>query len=147
MLGKPGVIVHGIAMRPGMPAALAVIRNKPIVILPGNPVAVMVGLEVFARPLIFRLLGLKHSEPRPTLEATMGKKISTALGRRTFVRVRVSRKGDKYSAEPVSARGSSLISTMTRSNGFVVVPENKEGLAEGETVTVHMFAEAEGEGY
>jgi molybdopterin molybdotransferase len=143
MLGKPGVIVHGIAMRPGMPAALAAVRSKPIVILPGNPVAVMVGFEVFARTLIFRLLGLKHGEPRPTLEAVMGKKISTALGRRTFVRVRVSRKGDKYSAEPISARGSSLISTMTRSNGFVVVPEYKEGLAEGEIVTVHMFAEVE----
>ncbi len=138
--GKPGVIVHGVAMRPGMPTALAVVHGKPVLILPGNPVAVMVGFEVFARPLIFRLLGLKHEETRPIIRGIMTKKISSALGRRTFVRVRVSRRDDEYSAEPVSARGSSLISTMTRSNGFVIVPENREGLADGETVTVHLFA-------
>lgn len=144
-LGKPGVIVHGIAMRPGMPTALAVVYDKPIIILPGNPVAAMIGFEVFARPLVFRLLGLKYAETRPTLEAVMRKKISATLGRRTFVRVRVSRKNNAYSAKPVSALGSGLISTMTRSNGFVIVPENREGLAEGEIVTVHLFAEVEEE--
>ena len=139
-LGKPGVVVHGVAMRPGMPTALAVVQGKPVLILPGNPVAVMVGFEVFARPLLFRLLGLRYVETRPIIRAVMTKKIASALGRRTFVRVRVTRKDCEYSAEPVSARGSSLISTMTNSNGFVIVPKNREGLAEGETVTVHLFA-------
>jgi molybdopterin molybdotransferase len=139
-LGKPGVIVHGVAMRPGMPTALAVVQGKPVLILPGNPVAVMVGFEVFARPLLFRLLGLRYAETRPIIRAVMTKKIASVLGRRTFVRVRVTQKDCEYFAVPVSARGSSLFSTMTNSNGFVIVPENKEGLAEGETVTVHLFA-------
>ena len=138
-LGGPGVLVHGVAMRPGMPTALAVVDGKPVMIFPGNPVAVMIAFEVFARPLICRMLGLSHEEARPTLQARMRRRITAALGRRTFVRVRVFRKGGEIFAEPVSARGSGLISTMTRSNGYTVVPENREGLEKGEAVLVHLF--------
>jgi molybdopterin molybdotransferase len=138
-IGKPGVIVHGVAMRPAMPTALAVADQKPIIILSGNPVAAMFGFEVFARPLIFRLLGLKHEERRPMVEAKTTRKIASALGRKTFVRVHVFQHNDEFRAEPVSARGSGIISTMTRANGYVVVPENREGLAEGEIVSVCLF--------
>lgn len=137
-IGKPGIIVHGIAMRPAMPTALAVVEGKGIVVLSGNPVAAMVGFEVFARPLICRMLGL-GSELRPMLHAEMKRGIATALGRKNFVRVRVLRQNDRFLAEPVSARGSSIISTMTKANGFVVVPENREGLDKGESVLVHLF--------
>jgi molybdopterin molybdotransferase len=141
--GKPGVIVHGVAMRPGMPTALAVLEDKPIIILPGNPVAAMLGFEVFGRPLLSRLLGLKQTEPRPMLRATITGRIATTLGRKNFVRVRVFQKRDDFFAEPISARGSGLISTMTRANGYAVVPENVEGLEEGDTVSVHMFDDLE----
>jgi molybdopterin molybdotransferase len=137
-IGKPGVVVHGLAMRPGMPTALAVIDGKPIVILPGNPVAAMIGFEVFVRPVICRMLGLEH-EARPFIQAKMIRGIVTALGRRNFVRVHVFRHEDEYLAEPISARGSSIISTMTRANGYVVVPENRDGLEEGEVVLVRLF--------
>jgi len=142
-LGEPGILVHGVAMRPGMPTALAVIGRQPIVILPGNPVAAMLGFEVFCRPLISRMLGLKDTEPRPVLLARMTRKMSTTLGRKNLVRVHVSRKKDEFIADPISARGSSMFSTMTRANGYVVVPENREGIAKGETVTVHMFESPE----
>jgi molybdopterin molybdotransferase len=138
-LGGPGVLVHGVAMRPGMPTALAVVSGKPVMVFPGNPVAAMIAFEVFARPLICRMVGLSDEEARPTLEAKMTRRITASLGRRTFVRVHVSRKDGEIFAEPVSARGSSLISTMTRSNGYTVVPENREGLEEGEAVLVHLF--------
>jgi molybdopterin molybdotransferase len=137
-LGKPGVIVHGIAMRPAMPTALAVVNNKPIIVLSGNPVAAMFGFEVFARPLILKMLGAEH-ESRPVLKAKVTRRISTALGRKTFVRVRVFQRNGEFYAEPVSTRGSGVISTMTRANGYVVVPENREGLEANETVVVHMF--------
>lgn len=137
-LGKPGVIVHGVAMRPAMPTALAVVDGKPVIILSGNPVAAMFGFEVFARPLILKMLGLKD-EPRPLAEAKLTRRISTALGRKTFVRVRVFMRGGQLFAEPISARGSGIISTMVRANGYVVVPENREGLEEGEMVQVHLF--------
>jgi molybdopterin molybdotransferase len=145
-IAKPGVIVHGVAMRPAMPTALAVADGKPILILPGNPVAAMVGFEVFARPLICRLMGMKQAQARPAVQARMTRGIATALGRRSYVRIRVFGHDHELLAEPVSARGSSQISTMTKSNGYVVVPENREGLTEGELVSVQLFDDVEGQG-
>jgi molybdopterin molybdotransferase len=142
-MGKPGVVVHGVAMRPAMPTALAVLEGKPVIILSGNPVAAIIGFEVFARPLICKMLGMKKEEPRPVIKAVMARKVATALGRKTFVRVRVLQKNGEFRAEPVSARGSGAISTMTRGNGFVIVPENREGLSEGELVMVHLFGDVE----
>jgi molybdopterin molybdotransferase len=141
--GKPGVIVHGLALRPAMPTAVAAVNGKPVMILSGNPVAAVIGFEVFARPLICKMLGMKKTEPRPTVNAVMTRKVAAALGRRTFVRVRVTQKNGKFFAEPVSARGSGAISTMTRGNGFVVVPENREGVTEGEVVLVRLFGTVE----
>ena len=142
-LGKPGIVVHGIAMRPGMPTALAVVDGKPVMVFSGNPVASIVGFEVFARPLICRMLGMKKEEPRPTLQAVMTRRVSSTLGRKTFIRVLAFEKSGNFLAEPVSARGSGAISTMTRGNGFVVVPANREGVAEDEIVLVHLFADLE----
>jgi molybdopterin molybdotransferase len=146
-IGKPGILVHGVAMRPGMPTGLAVVGKKPIILLPGNPVAVMLSFEVFGRPLISRMLGLQATESRPVLMARTKRKISTTLGRKNLVRVHVSREKGEFIADPISARGSSLFSTMTRSNGYVIVPENQEGLAEGAMVVVNMFEDLKvGEG-
>ena len=140
-IGKPGILVHGVAMRPGMPTGLAVVGKKPIILLPGNPVAVMLSFEVFGRPLISRMLGLQATESRPVLMARTKRKISTTLGRKNLVRVHVSREKGEFIADPISARGSSLFSTMIRSNGYVIVPENQEGLTEGAMVAVNMFEE------
>jgi molybdopterin molybdotransferase len=142
-LGKPGVIVHGVAMRPGMPTALAVVDGKPVMVLSGNPVASIVGFEVFARPLICRMLGMKKEEPRPTVKAAMTRGVSSTLGRKTFIRVHAFEKNGNFLAEPVSARGSGAISTMTRGNGFAIVPANREGVAEDEIVLVQLFADLE----
>ncbi len=143
-LGKPGVVVHGVAMRPGMPTALAVLKGKPVMVLSGNPVAAIVGFEVFARPLICRMLGMRQEEPRPTTKAILTRRVSSALGRKTFARVRTFVKNGEVFAEPVSTKGSGSISTMTRSNGFVVVPEDREGVAEGEVIPVRLFGFVEG---
>lgn len=137
-IGTPGVVVHGIAMRPGMPTALAVLRGKPVFILSGNPVAAMIGFEVFARPLILRLLGVE-SEPRPVLKAKLTRKVASALGRRVFLRVTVFGRDGEFFAEPVRIKGAGVLSTMTKANGYVVIPENREGLEEGESVIVHLF--------
>jgi len=142
--GKPGIIVHGVAMRPAMPTALAVVDGKPVLILPGNPVASMIGFEVFARPLICKMLGLKQAESRFKLQAKMTKGIATSLGRRNFVRVRVFQQDQEMFADPISARGSSMISTMTHANGYVIVPETREGLEQGESFTVQMFDAVKG---
>lgn len=142
-LGKPGVIVHGVALRPAMPTAVAMLEGKPVLILSGNPVAAVIGFEVFGRPLICKMLGMSQTELRSIVKAVLARRITSALGRKTYVRVRVIMKNNDLFAEPVSAKGSGSISTMTQSNGYVIVPENREGINEGETVIVQMFGSLE----
>ena len=142
-IGTPGVIVHGIAMRPGMPTALAILQGKPVFILSGNPVAAIIGFEVFARPLLLKLLGVEK-EPRPVLKARLTRRTASALGRRVFLRVRVFERNGEFFAEPVRIKGSGVLSTMTKANGYVEIPENREGLEEGESVIVHLFDKVEG---
>jgi molybdopterin molybdotransferase len=115
------------------------VNGKPVLILPGNPVAAIIGFEVFARPLVCRMLGMKQVEPRVGVRAEMVRGVATTLGRRNFVRVRVFKSDDQLLAEPISARGSSMLSTMTKANGYVIVPENREGVTKGEVVSVHLF--------
>jgi molybdopterin molybdotransferase len=141
-IGSPGVIVHGMALRPAMPTGLAVLEGKPILILSGNPVAAIIGFEVFMRPLLIRMLGL-DSEKRPIIHGILTRKASTRLGRKTYLRVRVFQKNTQYFVEPISARGSSIISSMTRANGFVIVPANREGVRKGEFVSVQLFGNVE----
>lgn len=138
-IGKPGVVVHGVALRPAMPTAVAVLEGKPVLILSGNPVAAVIGFEVFGRPLLCKMLGMPKEEPRPIVTARLAKRVTSVLGRKTYVRVHVTQKNGELIAEPVSAKGSGSISTMTMSNGYLIVPENREGVTEGETVTIHMF--------
>lgn len=137
-LGEPGVVVHGIAMRPAMPTALGIIRNKPVIVLSGNPVAAMIGFEVFAKPLIQKMLQIPTPEFY-ALKAKLTRKASGALGRRSFLRVYAYMEGGEFYASPVRVMGSSIISTMSRANGYVVIPEDRGGLEKGEMVTVYLF--------
>jgi len=126
-----------------MPTAVAVLEGKPVLILSGNPVAAVIGFEVFGRPLICKMLGMEKEEPRPVVKAFLARRVTSVLGRKTYVRVCVTLKDGELSAEPVSAKGSGSISTMTQSNGYLIVPENREGVNEGETVLIHMFSSLE----
>ena len=137
-IGTPGVIVHGVAMRPGMPTGLAILQHKPVFVLSGNPVASTVGFEVFARPTLLRLMGIE-SEPRPMLKAKLTQRVASSLGSRVFLRVNTYRKEEEFFAEPVRVKGSGILTTMTKANGYVVIPENREGIEEGESVTIHLF--------
>lgn len=135
---RHSVVVHGIAMRPSMPTALAVVRGKPVIILSGNPVAAMVGFEVFVRPLIQKLFGIRN-DTRVRLNAKLTRRVAGVLGRRVFLRVKVVEKDGEFLAEPIRVRGSGVITTMTKANGYVVISEDREGLRENELVTVHLF--------
>ena len=137
-LGKPGIVVHGVAIRPGMPTALAILDEKPVFVLSGNPVAATVGFEAFARPTLLKLLGI--DEARPAVEAKLTRRVAGVLGRRVFLRVRVFEKDGGFFAEPVRVTGSGVITTMTKANGYVIIPENREGVEEGESVRVHLFS-------
>ena len=106
--------------------------------------AATIGFEVFVRPTILTLLGIKK-EIRPIVKATLTRRVAAALGRRVFLRVRVFERNGSFFAEPVRIKGSGVLTTMTKANGYVIIPENREGLDEGESVNVHLFYNIEGE--
>jgi molybdenum cofactor synthesis domain-containing protein len=145
-LGKPGMLVHGIAMRPSLPTGLAVVNGKPIVSLPGLPVSAMIAFSTFVQPLILRMLGTEQ-DPQPKIRARATKRIVGVPGFRTFIRVLVKEKEGKLFVDPLRAPGSGILTTLTRANGMVVVPENVEGYDEGAEVEVQLFRPVErGEG-
>jgi molybdopterin molybdotransferase len=134
-LGKPGLVVHGIAMRPGSPTALGVVNSKPIIVSPGFPVSSFVAFYTFGRPLILRILTTEG--PITTkLIAKITSNINTFKRFRTFVRVQVVRNNGCYLAEPISSAGASLLSTLTKSNGMIIVDNNSSKLVKGKRVEV-----------
>jgi len=134
-LGTPGMVVHGVAMRPGRPTALASIEGKPVMNLSGYPVAAMIGFYVFGKDLISSMLRTVD-EPEPHVFAKVTRRIPSPPGIRSYVRVNVSRRGLDLIAEPVRSTGSGIISSMVRANGLLVIPEDVEGVDEGEMVEV-----------
>ena len=134
-LGRPGMVVHGVAMRPAMPTGLAIVRGKPVVSLPGFPVSAMIAFRVFVPSLLARLAGT--AEPlQPTLQAVLSERITGVPGHRTFVRVRVKKMGDDYRADPLKLQRSSILSSMVHANGIVTVAESVRAIEAGTKVTV-----------
>lgn len=128
------LIFHGVAIRPGEPTGFGIVNNKPVFVLPGYPVATISAFELLVRPFLYAMHGV--TEERRVIFAVASKKIPSAVGRTDFVRVKVVRTGNEYYVEPVRVSGSGMLSSMTKSDGFVVIAENKEGIAEGEPVAV-----------
>jgi molybdopterin molybdotransferase len=137
-LGKPGIVAHGIAMRPGRPTALASIEGKPVLNLSGYPVAAMIGFRVFGKPLLEKLLRTKD-EPEPIVRARVTRRVASAVGMRNFVRVHVSKEGAGYVAEPVRTTGSGIVSSMIRANGLLVIPEELEGVDQNAQADIVLF--------
>lgn len=137
-LGRPGVLVHGIAMRPGSPTALSIVNKTPIISAPGYPVSAYFAFFTFARPLIMKLLKTSDSHIS-TVDATITKTLQLHQGMRTFLRVKLDKKKQgnvfRYYAEPISATGASLLSTLTKSDGFTIL-DNKSAIKKGEKVHV-----------
>jgi len=133
------VLVHGVAMRPGEPTGFGFIGGRPVFMLPGYPVAAMVGFATFAGPAVQAMQGLEPESPFCRRRAVLGRKIASELGRRDVTRVTLKERGGTLYAEPIRTSGSGIISSMVRADGFVIVPENTEGLEEGTEVEVHLY--------
>ncbi len=134
-LGSPGVIVRGVAMRPGRPTSIGVIEGKPVFMLSGFPVAALAGLDAIVIPVLHRMLGAKE-DPKPAVRVKLTRRVVNAVGYRSYVRVRVFKKGGEVYAEPLRLTGSGILSTLVRGNGLLVLPENLEGYEAGELVDV-----------
>ena len=136
-LGRPGMLVHGIAMRPAMPTGLAVVNRKPIVSLPGVPVSAMVAFKIFVRPLLAKMSG--HPVPvERSIRAVLKERISGAPNLRTFVRVKVEKVQAGFLAWPLKDQRSSLLTSMVDANGIVTIPESVRSIEAGEEVDVRL---------
>lgn len=134
-IGKPGIIVQGVAMKPGSPTGLGLINRKPLVICPGFPVSSFAAFQTFVRPLIFLMLNTR-GPPVPKIVATMSSDVNTKKGVRTLIRIKISKDGNhQYLAIPISVADSRLLSTLTNADGFLTV-DDKTGLTKGEKVEV-----------
>ena len=129
------VFVHGVALKPGHPVALGRVEGVTVVMLPGYPVAAIVNAVQFLRPLV-KHLGRMPSEPLPTREATLTRKIRSEPGVRTFARVELDETDEGLEATPTRASGAGVLSSVALADGWVVVEEPREGVPEGETVAV-----------
>jgi molybdopterin molybdotransferase len=137
-LGAPGILVHGVALRPGKPTILAMAGPKPVFGLPGNPVSCIVTFDLFVAPALARMSG---QTPRPagdTVAARLTRNIASMAGREDHVPVRLERRDGGYLAHPVFGK-SNLIYTLVKSEGLVTVALDKGGLREGELVEVRIL--------
>ena len=137
-LGRPGVLVHGLAHRPGKPTIVALIEEKPAFGLPGNPVSAMIVFRLLVRPTLYALAGCTQVPQPRKVRARLSKNIPSATGREDHVQVRLSHADGELQAEPVFGK-SNLIYTLIRADGVVVVPLDKGGLYAGEEVPVQIY--------
>ncbi len=138
-LGSPGVIVHGVEIKPGKPTILALVAGTPIVGLPGNPVSGMVIFDVFVRDVLRGLAGwVAPREFGQIVRARMDRRIPSAGVREDHIRVALDARPDGTWAVPILGK-SGIITTMTRADGVVVVPTGQESVDRGAEVDVHLF--------
>jgi molybdenum cofactor synthesis domain-containing protein len=137
-LGKPGMLVHGVAMRPAMPTGLASVNGTPIISLPGFPVSAMFAFLVFGRPMIAKLSGMKEV-PESKREAMLAEPIKGWKSFRTFVRVTLKTTAGRLTAVPVESQRSSVIMSIVAADGFVTVPEDTGELPAGQIVEVTLL--------
>ena len=138
-LGKPGLIVCGIAVKPGKPTTIALIGKKPVFSLPGHPTSALLMFHLLARPVI-QLLSGRPAREATTVKAVASTRMFSAKGRRTFVMVKLKRdKSNRLIAEPVETGASGAITTLAKADGFVEIPENQQFVDTDEEITVALL--------
>ena len=138
-LGKPGIVVYGIAVKPGKPTTVGFVGDKPIFSLPGHPTSALLIFYLIARPLILQLAGRPVGAMR-MVRAFAGSRMFSAKGRRTFVMVRLEfDEKCRLIAEPVESGASGAITTLANADGFVELAENEQFIDVDQEVTVVLF--------
>ncbi|MES0340384.1 MAG: gephyrin-like molybdotransferase Glp [Anaerolineales bacterium] len=137
-LGEPGVLVHGISIKPGKPTILAIADDIPLIGLPGNPVSALVVGTLILAPLIRRFLGVQRVLPAPQVAARLSVNVVSQAGREDYIPVRLQESEEGTIAEPVFGR-SNLIFTLVRADGLIHIPTDATGLSAGTDVLVTLF--------
>ena len=153
-LGSPGVVVHGVALKPGKPLCLAAVRREdgrtvPVVVLPGFPTSAIFTFREFVAPVIRRLAG-RPEEEDAIVEATLPVRVNSERGRTEYLLVGLVQDSAACGladspAKPQAAaypmgKGSGSVTTFSRADGFVVIPRQREYLEAGDRVRVHLLS-------
>ena len=136
-LGKPGVVAHGVALKPGKPLCLAVADSKPVVILPGFPTSAMFTFHDFVVPVLRAMSGLS-SRADVSVEATTSVRIMSDLGRTEFVMVALTHGAAGLNAFPLN-KGSGSVSAFAQADGFLTIEALSDHLAEGQVARVTLL--------
>lgn len=136
-LGEPGVIQHGLAVKPGKPTIIAVCDGKPVIGLPGNPVSAMLVARQIVLPAIRHLTG-ERAINTGTIQATLTASVASTTGREDTVPVRIIETDDGTQAEPIFGK-SNLIYTLINANGLLHIPLNSNGIKAGTIIEVTRF--------
>jgi len=139
------VLVHGIAVRPGHPVILGMIRcndNKmvPIIGVPGYPVSAALTGEIIIEPLLARWEG-RAPLFRPELKATLTRKVNSPPGDDDYLRVSIAKVEDKILAAPLP-RGAGMITSLVHADGVTIIPRGSQGLEAGVMVSVRLYHSA-----
>jgi molybdopterin molybdotransferase len=138
-MGDPGVLVHGVSIKPGKPTIFGVSGSQVMIGLPGNPVSALVIAWVLVAPIIEAYLGLKPGKPEAAITAQITVNVPSQAGREDWIPVKLHRKqSGKYQAEPVYGR-SNLILILSRADGLAKIPPDSTGLEAGSLVMVRLF--------
>lgn len=139
-LGKPGILVHGVAVKPGKPTIIAVLDGKPLFGLPGYPASALTIFEIFVSPILREMAGLSPELSRKIIDARVAERIHAEGGRREYLPVNIVQdETGHYSIYPVPG-GSGAITTLAEADGFIEISENRAFLEEGERVQVKLFS-------
>jgi putative molybdopterin biosynthesis protein len=139
-LGKPGILVHGVALKPGKPLCLGVIGEKPIVVLPGFPTSAIFAFHAFVAPVIRARAGLPP-EAAETIAARVPVRIASELGRKEFVLVSLIESEEGTVAFP-TGKGSGSVTSFSQADGFLEIDALASSLDAGSVVDVTLIGSA-----
>jgi putative molybdopterin biosynthesis protein len=139
-LGRPGILVHGVALKPGKPLCLAVVDKKPVVVLPGFPTSAIFTFHAFVAPVIRALAGLPP-EAAQTVEAKVPLRIASDMGRKEFVLVSLVEGDDGMIAFP-TGKGSGSVTSFSQADGFLEIDALASSLDADSTVPVTLIGSA-----
>ena len=137
-LGRPGLLVEGVSIKPGKPTLLANCGGKPVLGLPGHPISAQLVFSIFGAAILRRLSGKKARPFPPSVRAVLSRNLASPAGQAEYVRVKLEQAAGEVTALPVFGR-SGMLSTLTAADGFLIIPAGKEGLVEGKEVEVYLW--------
>lgn len=130
------LLIHGIAIRPGKPAILGVIQNKPVIGVPGYPISAQLVFSLFARPVLLKRQGLAPGKEE-VLPALISRKLPSSMGVDEFIYVNCAPINGEYRAYPLN-RGAGVTTSLVRADGFIQIERGSEGLEAGQACLVRM---------